>query len=91
MKTVHLLINGKVQGVFFRDSSKKVAEKLNITGWIKNRQDNKVEALVSGEEKDMKAFIDWCKSGPERAEVEEVIVSEKEEISFEKFEIKRSY
>jgi acylphosphatase len=91
METVHLLITGKVQGVFFRDSSKKVAEKLNITGWIKNRQDNKVEAMVSGDEKDVKAFIDWCKSGPERAEVEEVIVSEKEKISFKKFEIKRGY
>lgn len=91
METVHLVISGKVQGVFFRDSSKKVAEKLNITGWIKNRQDNKVEAMVSGDEKDVKAFIDWCKSGPERAEVEEVIVSEKEKISFKKFEIKRGY
>lgn len=91
METVHLLISGKVQGVFFRDSSKKVAEKLNITGWIKNRNDDKVEAMISGEEKNVKTFIDWCKSGPDRAEVEEVIVSRKENAFFEKFEIKRGF
>jgi len=89
METVHLLISGKVQGVFFRDSSRKVAQNLNITGWIKNRQDDKVEAMISGDEKDVQAFINWCKSGPERAEVEEVIVSKQGKTSFEKFEIKR--
>ena len=89
METVHLLISGKVQGVFFRDSSKKIAQRLNITGWIKNRQDDKVEAMISGEEKNLNAFIDWCKSGPERAKVEEVIVSTKEKTYFEKFEIKK--
>ena len=89
METVHLLISGKVQGVFFRDSAGKVAQNFNITGWIKNRQDDKVEAMISGDEKDVQAFINWCKSGPERAKVEEVIVSSKEKTSFEKFEIKR--
>jgi acylphosphatase len=89
METVHLLISGKVQGVFFRDSSKKVAQQLNITGWIKNRKDEKVEAMISGNEKDVKAFVDWCKSGPDRAEVEEVIVSKKEQAHFRRFEILR--
>ena len=89
METVHLMISGKVQGVFFRDSSRIVAEKLKITGWIKNREDGKVEAVVSGEEKNVKAFVDWCKSGPDRAEVQEVVVSQKEKISFKKFEVKR--
>ncbi len=89
METVHLLISGKVQGVFFRDSSRKVAQSLNITGWIKNRRDEKVEAMISGDEDDIKAFVDWCKSGPDRAEVEEVIVSQKAPASFKKFEIIR--
>lgn len=89
MKTVHLLISGKVQGVFFRDSARKEAHKLGITGWIKNRPDEKVEAMVSGMEKDVDAFVDWCKSGPDRAEVEEVIVSTKEQTQFKKFEILR--
>ncbi len=56
METVHLLISGKVQGVFFRDSSRKVAQNLNIKGWIKNRHDEKVEAMISGDEKDVERF-----------------------------------
>lgn len=91
METVHLLLSGKVQGVFFRGSSKNVAQKLNITGWIKNRNDQKVEAMISGEEKDVQAFINWCKFGPDRAQVEEVIVSKKESTFFKKFEIKREH
>jgi acylphosphatase len=91
METVHLLISGKVQGVFFRDSSKKMAQTLNITGWIKNRDDQKVEAMISGEEKNLDIFVDWCKSGTERAEVKEVIVSKKEQTFFKKFDIKREY
>jgi acylphosphatase len=89
METLHLLISGKVQGVFFRETSKKVAQRLSITGWIKNRHDEKVEAMISGHENDVKAFVDWCKSGPDRAKVEEVIVSKKEHTSFKKFEIVR--
>ena len=90
MKTVHLLISGKVQGVFFRETSRKVAEKLNIKGWIKNTHDERVEALITGEENDVNNFIKWYKTGPERAKVKEVIVSKEPEIFFEEFEVKRS-
>ena len=89
METVHLLISGKVQGVFFRDSSRRVAQQLHITGWIRNTGDHKVEAMISGEEREVQAFINWCQSGPERAEVQEVMVTKREKTSFEKFEIKR--
>jgi len=89
MKTVHLLISGKVQGVFFREASRQVAEKLNIKGWIKNTPDERVEALITGEENDVNSFIKWCKTGPERAKVKEVNVSKKPEILFERFEVKR--
>ncbi len=91
MQTVHLLIRGKVQGVFFRESARKVAEKLNIKGWIKNTPDEKVEALITGEENDVDDFIQWCKKGPDRAKVKEVIVSKKAEILFERFEVKREW
>jgi acylphosphatase len=89
MQTVHLLISGKVQGVFFRESARKLAEKLNIKGWIKNTNDDKVEALITGDEKDVNQFIKWCHSGPERAEVEEVIVSKQPETLFKEFEVIR--
>ncbi len=49
MKTVHLIISGKVQGVFFRASAAKEASSLNLTGWVKNADGN-VEAMVSGDD-----------------------------------------
>lgn len=91
MKTVHLLITGKVQGVFFRESARKLAEKLNIKGWIKNRPDEKVEAMISGDESDINDFINWCHTGPERAEVADVIVSQQSESKFEKFKVIRNH
>jgi len=89
MQTVRLLITGKVQGVFFRETARKVAEKLNIKGWIKNTPDEKVEAMITGDEKELNDFIKWCKTGPDRAEVEEVTVSSQPEIFFKEFEVKR--
>ena len=89
MQTVHLLITGKVQGVFFRETARKVAEKLKIKGWIKNTRDEKVEAMITGEEKDVNDFINWCKTGPDRAKVEEVMVSGQPETFFKEFEVKR--
>lgn len=89
METFHLLISGKVQGVFFRESARRVAQKLNITGWIKNREDEKVEAVISGDEKSLSDFISWAKCGPERASVDEVLASKQPFTIFEVFEIKR--
>lgn len=91
MKTVHLLISGKVQGVFFRESARKLAEKINIKGWVKNRTDEKVEAMISGEESDVNDFINWCHTGSERAEVTDVLVSEESATSFEKFKVIRNH
>lgn len=90
MATVHLLISGKVQGVFFRDSARKMAQQLRITGWIKNRRDEKVEAVISGEEQAIKNFIKWAKNGPEKAKVDNVIVSKQPTVIFENFQIRRT-
>ena len=73
MPTVHLLIKGKVQGVFYRASAKAAAEKLHITGWIKNTREGHVEALASGEEANLRQFVEWCQKGPEQAAVSDVI------------------
>ena len=59
------MISGKVQGVFFRETSRRLAEKLHINGWIKNCPDGKVEAMITGEESDVERFIEFCKAGPE--------------------------
>lgn len=87
METVHLLISGKVQGVFFRQTAARVAGRLNIKGWIKNRSDSKVEACVTGASDDIKRFLDWCKTGPEKANVEDVAISKQPETFFKKFEV----
>lgn len=90
MPTKHLLIKGKVQGVFYRATAKEIAEDLGVTGWIKNKADGDVEALVSGTEQQLAAFINWCKQGPPNAVVTGVEVSNEEYESFKKFTILRA-
>lgn len=87
--TVHLLIKGKVQGVFYRALAKDVAEQLCLSGWIRNTKDGDVEAVASGEEDRIKEFIEWCKKGPRKAEVVKVVVTEKENQQYENFRIVR--
>ncbi len=85
MPTVQLSINGKVQGVFYRATAKKMANRIGITGWIRNTREGNVEATVSGTEDQLQKFINWCKKGPEKAIVNEVVIIEKEQISFDEF------
>ena len=89
MTTVHLLIKGKVQGVFFRATAKEVADKLGVKGWIKNTWDDDVEAMATGSEEAIQKFIEWCWAGPRKAEVENVIITKKEETSFKDFSVIR--
>ena len=89
MPTKHLVIKGKVQGVFYRASAKEVAEKLHLTGWVKNTEDGDVEATITGLEEKLNVFIDWCKHGPPAAIVTAVEVSSVEEKSFENFAVLR--
>lgn len=85
--TVHLLISGKVQGVFYRAKAKGEAENLGIKGWIKNTPDRRVEAVVNGNDQPLKQFVEWCKQGPATAIVTNVDVTEVPEQKFEEFEI----
>lgn len=89
MKTVHLQISGKVQRVFFRATAKDVARLHKISGWIKNTNEDKVEAVITGEKEDVEKFIAWCKRGPEKAHVENVTVTNIELQTFNGFEVIR--
>ena len=89
MKTVHLEISGKVQGVFFRASAQEIAKLHKISGWIRNTQDKKVEALITGADEDVQKFIEWCKQGPDKAIVEDVSITNKALQRFNKFEVIR--
>ena len=78
MKTnVHVLISGRVQGVWFRASTKKKADELGIHGWVRNTSDGKVEAVFEGEEEKVDEMIKWCHIGPPLARVKKVEVEKK--------------
>lgn len=72
VKTLHLVIHGRVQGVFFRDSMRREAYRLNVSGWVRNRSDGTVEAAVHGEPAAVDALVQWAHHGPPHAEVERV-------------------
>ena len=89
MKTVRLVIKGKVQGVFYRATAKDVADLLGIKGWVKNLPDHNVEITATATEELLQKFIGWCKQGPPKARVDEVIVEELGPQAFSGFRIIR--
>lgn len=72
----HLVIRGRVQGVWFRESMRLQAERLAITGWVRNRLDGSVEAVIQGSAEAVDAMTRWARRGPEAAQVSGVEVTE---------------
>jgi acylphosphatase len=72
MRRVSLRIRGKVQGVFFRESTRVEATRLGLKGWVRNRADSSVEAVAEGEPAALEEFIRWCHRGPQAARVTDV-------------------
>ena len=72
LKTVHLVIHGRVQGVFFRQSMQYEAQNLAICGWVRNRGNGTVEAVVHGDPGAVDAIVSWAQRGPQLAQVERV-------------------
>ena len=70
MKTLHLQIEGRVQGVWFRESMRREAERLGVTGWVRNAPDGSVEAVVQGGDEAVDALIEWARVGPPLAQVD---------------------
>jgi acylphosphatase len=71
----HVFVCGIVQGVFFRQYTKRQARNLEVKGWVQNLPDGKVEAMFEGEESAVKALIEYCYLGPSSARVEDVEVN----------------
>lgn len=90
MNQLKILITGNVQGVFFRASTKKVADELGVVGTVRNNSDGSVEVIGQGNEKQLEKLIAFCKKGPEHARVDDVLV-EREEMKtmFDSFRVVR--
>jgi acylphosphatase len=71
-----VVVSGQVQGVFFRDTCRRQAQALGVTGWVRNRPDGTVEAVFEGEPKAVEAMITWAREGPPAAQVYRVDVAE---------------
>lgn len=76
VKTVYLIIGGRVQGVGYRYFVLHKAAELHISGWVRNSSYGKVEIEAEGEPRNLETFIDWIKIGPSRAVIQSVSVSE---------------
>jgi acylphosphatase len=84
--TRRLAISGVVQGVWFRESMRREAERLGVTGWVRNRPDGSVEAVVQGPAGAVEEITRWARRGPEQARVDrmEAFVAEGDFAAFEK-------
>ncbi len=76
MQTIHVIVEGKVQGVCFRDYTNRQARQLNLTGWVRNRRDGTVEAILRGDEGDVAAMLDWLKQGSPMSRVDKIRTSD---------------
>ena len=69
----HLVIHGRVQGVFFRGTMQDEADRLGVSGWVRNRPDGTVEAEIEGPRSGVDALIGWAHEGPRGARVTDVV------------------
>jgi len=87
---VRLQISGRVQGVYFRASTVKQAQRLGITGWVRNCLDGSVEVVAEGEKAELEKLISWCRKGPSGALVKDVQTEwEASKQEFYNFSVKR--
>lgn len=87
-KTIRFTVSGRVQGVFFRVRTRQQAQQLGITGWVRNREDGRVEGMASGAAGELDRFHAWLHQGPEYARVEDVEIEELECQEFPDFQIR---
>ena len=82
------VINGRVQGVFFRLETKQAAQRYRVFGWVKNQMDGTVAAVFEGPKENVDSVLEWCKQGPPHANVEHVKIEwEDYKGEFDRFEI----
>lgn len=87
MIAYRIKVTGRVQGVFFRASTKEKADQIGIEGWVRNERDGSVLIEAEGEEEQMKQFVEWCRRGSSASQVDDVSVEEIERSGFTSFVI----
>ena len=87
-KRIHIFVTGRVQGVFFRQSTRVMAIKNNVNGWVRNLDDGRVEIIAEGETQNIDNFVTWCKTGPANSRVDEFeLLDENSTGQFENFDV----
>lgn len=76
MRRVRVFVSGRVQGVFFRAETEHTATAQQLTGWVRNLEDGRVEVLIEGADADVDKMIAWCKKGPPAARIDRVDIVE---------------
>ena len=88
MKRARVVVHGNVQGVFFRDTTRRQAQSAGLAGWVRNRSDGAVEAVFEGDNDAVARLIDFMRSGPRGASVEDVERHDEEPEGLSGFEIR---
>ena len=86
---IRLRVEGKVQGVFYRQSTREKARELKLHGWVKNCSDGSVEIHVEGEQNTITELVSWCHQGPKNAMVTKLTESQTEWVGYSDFRIIR--
>ena len=84
----HVVVHGSVQGVFFRDSTRREAAAAGVTGWVANRSDGTVEAVFEGEPDAVDRMVRFCEGGPGHADVDRVEVTDEDPEGLTGFEVR---
>jgi acylphosphatase len=88
-KRIHIFVSGRVQGVFFRQSTRVIAIKNNVNGWVRNLDDGGVEIVAEGETQNIDSLVTWCKTGSANSRVDEFkLIEEIYNNEFEIFEVR---
>ena len=85
----HVFVTGRVQGVYYRATTRERAREEGVDGWVENLDDGRVEAVFEGDREAVEAMVEWCHTGSPRARVDDVDVEVGDPSGIEGFEIRR--
>ena len=87
-RRTRVLVSGRVQGVFFRGSTREKAQQLGLSGWVRNLPDDRVEAVFEGDTDRVEEMVSWCGQGPPDAQVQNVSTEDEEPENLSGFEVR---